>query len=292
MIEPRVVCILVNWNGWRDTVECLSALRGSDYRQMEIIVVDNASADGSVEQIRSRYPNIEILQSDRNRGFGGGNNLAISVAMDKGAEFVWLLNNDTVPDRSALSRLVRRAAEDKRIGAVASVCYFHDRPNEIQVWAGARVWVWAGYGRNARSPHPDRWFSSLYGASLLVRTSALRQAGVFDERFLHFWEETDLCLRIRRAGWSLAAAPGSRVLHKVGRSTRSSLTADRYFTASGMRIISLHSRFPALSHFLFLSYRLLRRLLTLQVERARAVWRGRQDYLDSLRTPAVERASH
>ena len=284
---PRVSCILVNWNGWKDTVECLAALQLATYGNFNVIVVDNGSTDDSVVRIRNAFPQITLLQSVHNVGFGAGNNIGIRHAMTQGASYLWLLNNDTKPAPDALSALVTRALRDPRIGAVGSVCYYADRPQTVQVWAGASVNLWIGYVRNYTAPPKDNHFDSIYGASMLLTRAGLDEVGLLDEGFFHYLEETELCLRLRQKGYHLAAAASSHVLHKVGASTGGSAVRDRYFTASGLRIIRLHSRVPKVAMLIFLSIRFVKRLARLEPDNLRSVWAGLRDYLSSSRLQKI-----
>ena len=286
--NPRVACILLNWNGWRDTVECLDALKGCTYPGLKVIVVDNGSTDDSIARIRSAHPDTLLLDSGKNLGFAAGNNIGIRYAIAQGVDYIWLLNNDTKPDPDALSALVAKALTNERIGAVASVCYYADDPSTVQVWAGTRANLWIGYTRNTTTPHPDHWFHAVYGASMLIARAAIEDVGLLDEGFFFYWEETEFCLRIRKSGWRLAAAPESRVLHKFGASTGGNKrVSDRYFTASGLRILRLHSPVPYFAMVVFLAVRFLRRLLRFQFSHCRSVWIGIQDYRLSL--PVVPR---
>ncbi|AXC11518.1 glycosyl transferase, family 2 [Acidisarcina polymorpha] len=285
---PSVTCIVLNWNGWADTIECLKALERCVYPRLNVVVVDNGSTNDSVLRIKAAHPGVALLEAGRNLGFAGGNNIGIRYALERGADFVWLLNNDTEAAADALSALVGKATGDREIGAVASVCYYADSPSTVQAWAGARVNLWIGYARNSVVPRPDAWFQSLYGASILLRSEALREAGLLDEGFFHYLEETELCLRLVEKGWRLAAAPESKILHKVAGSTgRESPVLDRYFTASGLRILRLHSPAPGLAMFLFLAARFARRLARLQFSRCGQVWAGIADYRMTL--PVVQR---
>lgn len=277
--DPQVACIVLNWNGWRDTIECLNALDECTYPQLTVMVVDNGSSDDSVARIQAAYPDILLLESRKNLGFAGCNNIGIRYALAHGADFIWLLNNDTKPAPDALSALVAKPLTDKGIGAVASVCYFADKPSIVQAWAGTRVNLWIGYVRNSTVPHGDHWFHALYGASMLIARAAIEDIGLLDDKFFLLWEETEFCLRLRKRGWRIAAAPDSRVLHKVNASTGgNAIILDRYSTASGLRILRLHSPAPRLASLAFLTIRFARRLLRFQFARCRSVWTGIEDY--------------
>ncbi len=276
---PRVSCILLNWNGWQDTVKCLDALDQNTYPQLNVIVVDNGSTNDSIVRIREAHPNLLLLESKTNRGFAGGNNIGIRHALAQGCDYIWLLNNDTEPAPDALSALVSKAVSDQRIGAVGSVCYYTDRPSTVQAWAGGHVNLWMGYQINSTTPRGDDWFHTLNGASLLIARAALEESGLLDEGFFLYWEDTEFCLRLRKKGWKLAAAADSRVLHKVNASTQGNDQAlTRHSTTSGLRFLKLHSPTPRLSMFLFLAVRLILRLLRFDFAECRSVWTGMRDY--------------
>jgi len=278
-LYPKVACVLINWNGWQDTVECLDALGQCSYANLNVIVVDNGSTNDSVARIRAAYPDILLLESAKNLGFASGNNIGIRYALTKSADYIWLLNNDTKPAPDALSALIAKALTNPAIGAVASICYYAHAPEIVQSWAGARVNLWIGYARNSTKPQNDDWFQALYGASILLACTAMQDVGLLDEGFFHYWEETELCLRLRKGGWQLVAAPDSRVLHKVAASTGGNrIVLDRYFTASGLRILRLHSPVPRLAIFLFLTIRIVRRLIRFQFSQFKSVRAGIRDY--------------
>lgn len=285
--NSRVACIVLNWNGWKDTVQCLAALQRCTHSQLTTIVVDNGSTDNSASRIRLEFPQIFLLETGKNLGFAAGNNVGIRYALDQRPDFIWLLNNDTEPAPEALSALVTKALTDDKIGAVASICYYADSPSTVQVWAGARVNLWTGSARNATEPQIDEWFDGLYGASLLIRRTALEDVGLLDEGFFFYWEETELCLRLRKRSWRLAAAPDSSVLHKTGASVGKDMSLrDRYSTASALRVLRLHSSVPALAITLFLALRFGRRLIHREFSRCVAVWAGVQDYCRTPQTAA------
>lgn len=279
---PRVTCIVLNWNGWRDTIACLRALEKTDFPAMETVVVDNGSTDDSVEQIRSLLPAQRVVETGINLGFAGGNNVAIRMALDSGADYVWLLNNDTEPAPDALAALVAKAESDNKIGAVSSVCYYADRPETVQIWAGGRANLWIGYSPSTTAPHDDSWFHWLNGTSLLIRVTTLRTLGLLDEGFFLYMEDVEFGIRLRKNGWKLAAAPASVVLHKVNASTGGNRRIlDRFATASGLRFLRLHSPAPWLAIPAFLAIRIARRLVRLRFALCLSVWEGTVDYFRS-----------
>jgi hypothetical protein len=246
---------------------------------MTPIVVDNGSTNDSVVKIRAAHPGVLLLEAGENLGFAGGNNVGIRYALAHGAQYIWLLNNDTKPAPDALSALVAKALTDSKIGAVASICYYAHAPSVVQAWGGALVNLWIGYVRLSTEPHGDDWFHSLNGTSMLVARTAFEDAALLDEGFFLYWEDTEFCLRLRKKGWRLAVAPDSRVLHRVSGSTGGNRIAlDRYHTASGLRILQLHSPAPRLASFLFLAIRFGRRALRFQFARCWSVWLGILDY--------------
>jgi len=273
----RVEVVLLNWNGWRDTLACVASLRSLEYPAVGIIVVDNGSTDGSEAQLRSHLPDVTVLQTGANLGFGGGCNYGIQVALQRGADYVWLVNSDATVAPSALSAAVKTAECDLCIGAVGSVIFETVQRDQVQVWGGGRVNLWLGRSQHQRSA-PNR-VDFLSGAALLLRRDALQQTGGFDDKtFFMYWEDTDLGFRLRQAGWQLAVAAESRVWHKQSASLgRGSALLDRYFVCSGARFMRRHAPMPWLAIGLMGGAMLAKRLLSVQFTRAGAVLRGLAD---------------
>jgi len=278
--EPLVGCVIVNWNGWRDTVACLDTLRSIEYSSLFVVVVDNGSSDDSVSRIQAAHPTVRLLETGENLGFSGGNNAGIREAMRRDVKYLWLLNNDTEPSPWALSELVRTAEADFRLGAVGSVLHYASASQKIQAWGGGWINLWTGYSSHATTPpKPGRRLDFLNAASMLVRRTALEDVGLMDDRFFLYYEDADLCFRLRKNGWGLGVAPHARVLHKVNASTRKITgPTDRYFTSSAIRFMAEYSPVPWLSAFVFLSRRVLHRALAGRVKAVRNVWLGVQDY--------------
>jgi GT2 family glycosyltransferase len=288
-IEPLVGCVIINWNGWRDTVACLDALRSIEYSRVFVVVVDNGSSDDSVARIRAAHPAIRVLETCKNLGFSGGNNAGIREVMRHKVDYVWLLNNDTQPAPGVLGELVRTAEADGGLAAVGSVLHYASSPEKIQTWGGGWINLWNGYTSHATArPKPGRSLDFLTAASMLVRRKALEDVGLMDDRFFLYWEDAELCFRFRKNGWGLGVAPNAIVLHKLNASTgKEARATDLYFTSSALRFLSQYSSLPLLSSFLFLSRRVLHRALAGKVEAIHSVWKGVEDYRNRDRWAAL-----
>lgn len=269
----RVGIIVLNWNGWPDTLACLASLGQLDYADCSVVVVDNGSTDGSVQHIRQAYPELDLLESGANLGFGGGCNVGIRHALDQGAEYVWLINSDATVAPDALSELVAVADSDPHLGSVGSVLYEADDPARVQLWGGGRVNLWLGRSVHCLTAGVPDFIS---GASVLLRAQALREVGLFDQAsFFMYWEDTDLGFRLRRAGWTLAVAPASRVWHRQSASLGlGNPLLDEYAARSCFRFLRRHARMATVSVTLALLRMLFKRVLVGRADRFRAVWKA------------------
>jgi GT2 family glycosyltransferase len=269
----KVAVVVLNWNGWRDTLACVTSLYDLNYLNFDLIVVDNGSTDGSQGHIEACFHGLKVLQTGSNLGFGGGCNAGIRQALERGADYVWLINNDATVDPNALTELVRLADEQTLVGAVGSVLYETDKPKQIQLWGGGKVHLWTGFSLHQKSPAQLDFVS---GASMLLRREALEQVGLFDEQaFFMYWEDSDLGFRLRQSGWQLAVAETSCVWHKLSASLgKGSGQLDTYFTQSGVRFLRRYSPVPEVSIFMMVGRMLIKRVLTGQVGRVKSVLDG------------------
>lgn len=272
-MNKRVVVVVLNWNGWQDTVACLKSLQHQTYANFEVLVVDNDSSDASVAMIQKAMPGVEVLQSGANLGFGGGCNVGMRRALAQNADYVWLINSDATADPLALAALVRVADGNPALASVGSVLYEADAPDQIQLWGGGQVQLWTGQCKNQRTAARLDFIS---GASVLLRCAALKKVGLFDEStYFMYWEDTDLSFRLRKAGWQLGVAPDSHVWHKLSGSVgQNSPLLDRYFTRSAVRFLKRYAPSPSISIALMLGRMLIKRVITGQIARTRAVLRG------------------
>lgn len=269
-MSPHVFIVVLNWNSAANTISCLNSLNELTYTKFDVVVVDNASSDCSVQEIGNLFPDIEVLQSQSNLGFGGGCNIGIRYALKKSADWIWLINNDAVVDAECLTALVAQGCGDDRLGAVGSVIYEEDVRDKVQLWGGGCVNLWLGRSQHRQVPGPLDFVS---GASILLRATALECIGFFDEQsFFMYWEDTDLGFRLRNAGYRLGVAEGSQVWHKQSASLgKGSPLLDLYFIRSAVRFLRKHGPAPSMSAFCLMVALSGKRLLRGQFRRVGAI---------------------
>jgi hypothetical protein len=234
--RPRILIVLVNWNGKKDTLECLASLKKISYPFANPIVIDNGSADDSVAVIRRAFPSVPIFETKANLGFAGGNNVGISWALKKPYEWILLLNNDTTVAPDFLEAFLAAAAERPKAKILgAKILRFND-PQRIDHLGG----VWKPEIAEFESLHSgalDDGFSFeemepvdyVCGAALFMHRSVPEQIGLLEPRFFLFWEETDYCFRARRAGFEVWTAPKAKIWHKVSSSFTGGKPHTHYF---------------------------------------------------------------
>ncbi len=313
--------VILNWNGWKDTIECLESVFRSDYPDYRVIVCDNASDDSSLEFIKAwadgrldAVPSIDdslrhlsfppvpkpilyaeygrtirgedhekknvpliLIQNGANIGFGAGNNTGILFTLaEEGFDYLWLLNNDTRVDSKSLNYLIKSVEREADVGAVGSVIYYMTNPEKVQIWGGGKVSLWCGTSHHYTRPMIEASLHYINGASLLLRRKALEQVGLFDEGFFMYWDETDLCFRLRKSGWKLAVATASKVWHKESASLgKQNPLLYAYFNASAVRFFSRYAPIPIIPIVIGLCGRLVKRILRREWKQALAVLRRR-----------------
>lgn len=251
----KIFVILLNWNGWRDTIECLTSLLESSGVEFMTIVCDNDSTDGSLEEFRAwsrtalpsdatafltsaevfegaligPQARVVFVSNGCNLGFAGGNNVGVHLAMnDGGCRFIWLLNSDTVVAPDALAKVVARAESDPRIGLCGSTLIYYDRRQTVQAFGGASYNSVTGRSRHLGAFAPlenvpadpvatEDALSYVAGAATLVRREFIEQVGTMQDDYFLYFEEIDWATRGRRL-FRLGYAPLSLVYHKEGAS--------------------------------------------------------------------------
>jgi hypothetical protein len=289
--QPYVITVILNTNRRADTLECLASLAQSIYRNHKAIVLDNHSTDGSVQAIQANYPAVEIIELTDNRGYAGNNNVGITAALAQKADWVFVLNEDTVLASECLTQMIKVAESDPKIGIIGPMVYHHNEPDVIQS-AGGRFgpyWDSIHIGQNEpdrgqfKAPHVVDWIS---GCGILVRRAVIEQVGMLDERYFYYWEETEWCLRAGRAGWRVMHAPAAKLWHKgVQRDYRPKASVTYYATRN--RFLTLAKHRAPLRVWVHAWTQILRTLTSWTFkprwqhmsEHRKAMWRGLMDFL-------------
>jgi GT2 family glycosyltransferase len=221
-MSPRVALIILCYNGFDDTLACLRSLAQIDYPRdrYEIVIVDNASSDGTPQTVRAAFPTATVIETGANLGFAAGNNVGIRYALEQNHDYVLLLNNDTEVAANFLRMLVDAAESDPAIGVAGPTIYYYERPDLI--WSAGGMIDWRQGTSRMYTDKSDinpqvvlRDVDFVTGCALLCKRTALERAGLLDERFFMYYEETEWCVRIARAGFRIVHAPGATVLHKI-----------------------------------------------------------------------------
>ena len=280
MDDLRVSIVILNWNGWKDTLECLDSLWEINYPNYDIIIVDNDSYDDSVLKIRkylemvfktdnslkkhfevketsqmdlkeepeeSTKNEVTLIKARENLGFSCGNNLGIEYALKfTKPDYLLLLNNDTVVKGDFLNGLLAPAIAYEWVGVVGpKTCYFPEK--DYINSAGAQMKWPLGIAQNRGIGELDqgqydesREVDSVLGACMLIRSHVIEEVGMLDSNFFLMMEETDFCLRVAKAGYKIFYQPSSIVYHKEGFSDRSSQLSLYYSYRNRIIILKKH----------------------------------------------------
>jgi GT2 family glycosyltransferase len=226
-----IAIIVLNWNGRDLTLDCLRSLAAVTTPHVRIIVVDNASTDGSAGAVRQHYDSgVTLIENAQNLGFAAGNNVGIRRALDEGADFVLLLNNDTVVAPDFVEHLLKPMLATPDIGITAPKIYYAEPKN--QIWfAGGELSMWRGIARHTGIRETDRGqydrehdIDYATGCAFLVRRAVFEKIGDLDPGYRAYFEDADFCVRARRAGYRIRYIPPAHVWHRISASTGGQLS--------------------------------------------------------------------
>ncbi len=222
--HAKVAVVVLTWNGVEDTLACLASLAQSDWPNLEVIVADNGSADGTPAAVRGAGTASLVIENEDNLGFAAGNNAGIAAALERGADLVFVLNNDTIVPAATIGELVRALEESPRAGACSAVLTYADAPRRIW-FAGSpfdpsrgRAGRASRYETGAALPSYPFAIDRVVGAAMLVRREAIEEVGLLAEELFYLYEDVEWSLRMRGAGWTVLLVPNARVAHRVASS--------------------------------------------------------------------------
>ena len=289
---PRVEVITLTWNQRQDTLACLESLSQLTYPNHRILLVDNGSTDGTLEAVRVRFPNVELLANEQNLGFQGGFNAGLRRSLASGADFVFVINNDTSVQPDILDQLIKHAGSPD-VGMLSPKIYYAFEPDRIwSVGGDCHPITFEMTHKGDNQLDHGQWSrvierDFLVGCAMLIKRSLLETIGLFDTGYHPiYYEDVDLCVRARRAGYRLLLVPDAKMWHKVSASGGGSGSPrERYLMARhSVRYFRKYVR--GWRWLVVMPYRLgsaLRTTLRLaknrRYESIRAYWRGLRDGL-------------
>jgi GT2 family glycosyltransferase len=260
--SPRVFVIIATWNKVADVLHCVGSLRQVSYPSLDVVVVDNGSQDGTSEALRQSFPEVEVLRSEINLGYAGGYNLGIRRAVERGAEYVLLLNNDSEATPELVGELVRVARTDPRIAVVGARNLL--MADQSRLWGAYGVLTWGAFlvrvegqsvadGPQWRVVKDVDW---IIGNGCLWSAKALKTIGLLDERFFAYHEDVDWSIRARRCGYRVVFAGTAALVHKGSSGIEPNLQESvpvRYFLGrNSVAVVREHARWYQRVQFGFL----------------------------------------
>jgi len=209
---PKLFVIILNYNG-KDTIKsCLDSVFCSDYPNFEIVVIDNNSKDGSLELAKNLYSKFHFIKNESNLGFSAGNNMGIRFALEKMADYVFLLNNDATLEKDTLSKLICSAKNSK--AGIFSPIILNDNGN---IWfsGGKIIWTRMRTVHINKKPNKKNSYSTQYvtGCAMLIKKEVFKKIGLLSEDYFLYYEDTDFCLRAKKEGFNSMIVPEAKVKH-------------------------------------------------------------------------------
>lgn len=253
MTYPKVSIIILNWNGLKNTIECLESLKKITYPNYEMIVVDNASEGNDADILEEKYKDyIRVIRNKENLGFAGGNNVAIRQVLKEGkSDYILLLNNDTIVEPNFLNELVKHY--DELTGICAPLIFNYYNQNEI--WSsGGKFDILKGTYSNSKKPikGKQKETSFITGCCWLLKKEIFQKIGLLDERYFLYSEDVDFCYRLRKKGYKLKIIPSSVIFHKVSKGT-SKKPFLMYYYFHRSKLIFIDKNYSGLKKFFYLN---------------------------------------
>ncbi len=305
MKEPKIAIIIINWNTYQLTFNCLKSLEACSYKNKKVFFVDNGSIDGSGDKIALEFSEINYIKNEKNEGFTGANNKALKVILKQNFDYVLLLNNDTEVNPNFLSLLVVRMESDINLAATQPLIL--DLPHKKTIWnAGGSFNTFFGLSKTRSKGvtyKPKRkiqtftdWIS---GCCILVKIQAVKEVGLLDNHFFAYFEDVDWSIRMKNQGYKLGVVPKSIIYHHSSASTKENNTSNEGNLSPYVHYLNVRNHIYLINkHALFFNsigtkiYQILKItfysiyfILRCRFEKLKMVWHG---MLDGIKTNNIK----
>jgi GT2 family glycosyltransferase len=304
----KVYVVIVNYQNWKDTLECLQSLFCSTYDQFKVFVVDNASTNDSLQQLRSnihkddnrfskavdsveltgkefsavrdidQLPDLVFIQHGKNKGFASGNNGVLQKLREENG-YIWLLNPDMTVEENTMSALAHFAEQHDKRSIIGSVIKFHEEPGKVYSYGGAKVNFNTATVDFITKPEEHSAIDFITGGSLFVYASAFKEVGLLPENYFLYWEETDWCYHAKSIGYRLVVCPGAICYDKVSTTIGRSFMADYYYTRNGLLFTSKYKKEKVPVALFMTLLRMFKRIMGGQWKRSYGVYKGMLAFL-------------
>jgi hypothetical protein len=264
--NPKIGIIIVNYNGEEYTNSCIRSIFKSSYQNYLIVVIDNASTDNSVQLLEEEFNNkIILIKNEDNLGFSGANNIGIKYALKNGCEYVLLLNNDTETDKDLMKNMVDASIKNNN-AIISPKIYYYDEPKKIWAAGGCLTWKKGlsfhyGFNEIDRGQFEVRKeINFATGCCILIHKSVFEKIGFLAEEYFLYFEDTDFCVRAKRAGIKILYEPSAKLWHKVSSTTGGEESIITLYYGNRNRLY-LNNKFNKKNKLYYLSYFYITRMI-------------------------------
>ncbi len=282
-MNNRVAIVLVNFNGEKFQNECIQSIKNMNYKDYDIVIVDNGSTDNSIKKVKEKFDNLIIIETGKNYGVAKGNNIGIKYALDNNYEYVLLLNNDTEVAPDMLSNMIKKASSNT---LVTCKMYFYE-PNNFLWCAGGKInWnkgTTTHFGENEldKGQHNESKFVEFTPTCcLLIHKSVFEKVGFMDEKYFMYYDDTDFCARVNNAGFKIWYESSAKLWHKVSSSSggaESNITI-YYGNRNRLYFIEKHCKNKIIPKIFFYSSRIVKYFKYAKIKKSNVLVKAIKDY--------------
>jgi GT2 family glycosyltransferase len=314
MNRPKVYVVILNYQNWQDTLECLESVLHSSYRYFSVIVIDNNSQNNSLGNLTNWAQNFQsdskvtkesfsyrllnkenindftdpalfntltFIQNDSNTGFAAGNNIALHFLQNEDA-YIWLLNPDMIVREDTMTELIKFADKKDRHSIIGSVVKHYSGKNDLLFYGGGRILFSSGSIKWIKDPDDIASLDFISGGCLFTHACNFKRNGLLPEKYFLYWEETDWCYNARQKGCSLDVCTTAVCYDKVSTIIGKGFLANYYYTLNGLRFTSTIRKHKKVIILFFLGMRFLKRIITGKWASAKGLYKGARDFFKSI----------